>query len=46
MSPALSERDTPLPETLPVVPGGEATTSIRVRNRSGVIDEFTFAVLG
>jgi hypothetical protein len=37
---------TPLPETLAVEPGGEVTTSVRVRNRSGVIDEFTFAVLG
>lgn len=37
---------TPLPETLAVEPGGEVTTSVRVRNRSGVVDEFTFAVLG
>jgi hypothetical protein len=37
---------TPLPETLAVEPGGEATTSVRIRNRSGVVDEFSFAVLG
>ena len=46
VSPALSERDTPLPEKLAVDPGGEATTSVRVRNRSSVVDQFTFAVLG
>lgn len=46
VSPALSERDTPLPKKLTVDPGGEATTSIRVRNRSSVVDQFTFAVLG
>ena len=46
LSPALSDRETVLPEKLPVDPGGEETTSVRVRNRGGVVDEFTFDVLG